>query len=283
MKINWYPGHIAKAKNTIKENLKLVDIVLEVRDARIPESSKPEALEKTFMGKPKLLVLNKKDLASSNLTEKWLNYYRRQGFYVSNFSKDAKKDVEKLTRLIDKCYDEGRKGRKKEKAVKVMVVGIPNVGKSTVLNQLCGRKVARTGAAPGITRGKQLVKLKDKIHLLDTPGVLLPEYEDKETGYKLAACEAIDIDVFPLEEICEWLFNKLKYIVPDELADRYKFENITTFPDFLEEVGKKRGALIKGGSIDYEKACKIFIQDFNRGKLGRVCLEDLEEMGLMEG
>ena len=266
MKLNWYPGHIAKAKKTIKENIKLVDIVLEVRDARIPESSMPEAIDDVTFNKAKIIVLNKKDLASENITLKWENYYKNLGYHVMGFSKDDKKDVEKLFGLINNFSS-------KSKILKLMIVGIPNVGKSTVLNQISRKKTARTGAAPGITRGKQWYKFKNRIHLLDTPGILLPEYDDLEVGYKLAVCEAIDINYFQLEEVAKWLFDNLKELLPEGLKERYKLEELPEFHFFLEEIGRKRGALAKGGEVDLEKASHVFIKDFNNGKLGKVSLE----------
>lgn len=277
MKLNWYPGHIAKAKKTIESNLKLIDLIVEVRDARIVESSKPEALTDFGKEKSRIVVLNKKDLASPDVTMAWIDYLNEQGVNVTDFSKDDKKDGEKIIKMINSLVSDEKSEAMSEKAIKLMIIGIPNVGKSTVLNQIIRKKTARTGALPGITRGKQWHKIKNKIHILDTPGILLPYYDNEEVGYSLAACEALDINVFPLDDVSNWLYKKLKSKAPENLKERFNLDELPEFSDFLEEVGKKRGALLKGGKIDLEKACTILIKDFNNGKLGRISLENVVE------
>lgn len=275
MKLEWYPGHIAKAKKTIESNLKLVDLILEVRDARIPESSRPQAIENIIGEKLRIILLNKKDLASEEITKEWESYFEELGLNVVSFSKDEKEDVNKIFNLIREQAKNKLQDKYRDRAVRVMVTGIPNVGKSTVLNQVIQKKGAKTGAAPGITRGKQWHKIKNKIYIMDTPGVLLPHNDDIEVGYKLVACEALDINLFPLEEVCKWLFEKLSQLAPGKIKERYKLETIPGFNEFIEEVGKKRGALVKGGEVHLEKVFSIFIKDFNSGKLGRISLEEI--------
>lgn len=274
MSIQWFPGHMAKAKRLLSDQLKWVDVVIELGDARLPESSRNPLLQELLGAKPKIILLNKSDLADPQWTEVWLKELRKttpvlavsatSGFGVG-------KIVPELERIVagknDRLASKGVRAR----SIRAMVVGIPNIGKSSLINQLIGSAKAKTGNKPGVTRGNQWIRIHEKVELLDTPGLLWPKFDDPEVGKKLAAAGAIRDEVLNLEELSEWLLGWLKEYYPNTLS-RYTKEVSTVT---LEEIGRSRGCLVKGGHVDLLKAAQIFLREFRSGTLGKVTLDHL--------
>ena len=277
--IQWFPGHMTKTKRMIKASLPLVDAVVEILDARIPESSKNPDLQSLIEGKPRIVILNKCDTADEASTQKWISWYRNQG--VAAIAADCRsgKGLNKfiptvkqvLADLIDKYESKGMKGR----VLHLMVVGIPNVGKSSFINRLAGQKKAKVEDRPGVTRTKQWVKLADDIELLDMPGVLWPKFEDMSVGEKLAFTGAVKDDVVDIETLACRLLYVLNDLYKSELTARFKIETEENEDGYelLKKVGKARGMLVSGGEINTERAAITVLDEFRGGKLGRITLE----------
>ena len=281
MDIQWYPGHMAKARKQVQQNLQLVDVVIELLDARIPASSRNPDINAILQGKPRLVVLNKADLADPIVTEAWLNYYRSEGLPTLAIDAHHGAGIKKMISLaekqalpaVQKFMAKGRLAR----LARCMVVGAPNVGKSMLINKLAGKKAARTGNRPGVTRGEQWIRLGGKLELLDTPGILWPKFEDQEVAYKLAATGAIKEQIYDPEEIClkmvHWLWDK----VPENLVQRYKLDNVDEISEniwtIIEKIGAYRGFFLAGKKIDVNKTAVFIIKEFREGKLGRHSLE----------
>lgn len=278
--IQWFPGHMAKTRRLISANLKLVDAVAEIVDARAPLSSRNPEMDFLTRGKPRLVILNKCDLADEKATQSWINYFKssgaeavaadcRSGRGVKNIIPAVRTKV--LAELIAKRKRSGMSGA----AVRLMVVGIPNVGKSTIINRLSGAKHAKAEDRPGVTRTKQWVRIGKSVELLDMPGVLWPKFEDQEAAVRLAFTGAISDDILDIETLAAKLLYFLAEGYPDSLKDRYKIESDTDMTGFelLEEVGRKRGMMISGGEINTERAAITVIDEFRSGKLGRITLE----------
>ncbi|GAW92831.1 ribosome biogenesis GTPase YlqF [Calderihabitans maritimus] len=282
MKIQWYPGHMVKAKQQLQESLKVVDLVIEVLDARIPKSSRNPDLAAFYGDRPCLLVLNKADLAEVEATEAWINYYRQKGFKAVAVSSLTGLGVSKI---LPACREVARPRLEKlrlkglrPRAVRAMVVGIPNVGKSSLINRLTGRAPARTGELPGVTRGKQWIRLRRDLELLDTPGVLWPKLTDAEIGFKLILVGTISELVYDEAEVATELVEFLQEHYPQVLSNRYRLGNLTSnAKKVLEQIGRKRGCLLPGGEVDYQKAGKILLRDFREGKLGRFTLDRIDK------
>jgi ribosome biogenesis GTPase A len=276
MSIQWFPGHMAKAKRLLIDQLKWVDVVLELADARIPVSSRNPMLHKLLGNKPRLLILNKLDLADPAWTAKWLNYLKASGpvYAVSATKKiGIKHIVPELERMVSaKQVRQAEKGIRPQ-MIKVMIVGIPNIGKSSLINQLTGGAQAKVGSKPGVTRGNQWVRIHKRVELLDTPGMLWPKFEDPEVGRKLAALGAIKDDVFDIEELAVWVINWLKLNSPDSLL-RYQVPDAEVS---LESLGRKRGCLIQGGRVDTLKAAQIFLRELREGQLGPITMDHFTE------
>lgn len=283
MQIQWFPGHMTKTKRMIEQRIKLVDVVIELADARLPESSRNPLLDSLVGHKPKIVILNKEDLADPVQTALWLKYFNEQGncrALAFNSTMGKKKLISELkTGLLELTAD--KRNRLAAKGVKMqtircMVVGIPNVGKSTFINILAGKKSAKTGDKPGVTRGEQWIKLEDGIELLDTPGILWHKFEDEEVGFRLAMAGSISDEVFDWEEGAFKLGQYLKEYYPKALKERYKLTDEEMALDawsMAEEIGRKRGFLLKGGKVDMQKTAKALIIDFRQGKIGRITLE----------
>lgn len=284
MQVQWFPGHMAKTRRMIEAQLKLVDVVIELVDARLPISSRNPLLDELVKErKPRIIILNKEDLADPKRTNYWVNYFNKQSecralafdatvgkkLIVSKL-KEALLDLTKAKRerLISKGV--------RKQTVRCMIVGIPNVGKSTFINILVGKKSAKTGDKPGVTRGTQWIKLEDDIELLDTPGILWPKFEGPEIGFRLAVSGAVNDDVFNLEDGAFQLLADLKEKYPDLLQTRYKLTDEQMQGETLaimEQIAHNRGCLVKGGVIDYLKTARIIITEFRHGQIGRITLD----------
>lgn len=278
IRIQWFPGHMAKAHRMIKENLKLVDVVIELLDARIPISSGNPVIQDVIGSKPRVIVLNKADLADPEWNDKWLEYYRNAGLKAvlmeATTGKGANQLIKKVTESVgDKFAAMAAKGVN-PRSIRAMILGIPNVGKSSLINRLLGTATVKTGDKPGVTRGKQWIKIGKNLELLDTPGVLWPKFEDPQVAFHLAVSGAINEDVFDADKVALQLAIFLKETHPACLSERY---NLATLPDAAEEIlaaiGAKRGCLRSGGVVDYEKVTRILLHEFKAGKLGRFTLD----------
>lgn len=278
MLIQWFPGHMAKTKRLITEHLKAVDLVAELLDARIPSSSANPMISELTAGKPRIVILNKSDLADPAETERWVAHYRAGGLAAIPLDSTSPKSRKVLLRtiyetaqpVIQKWQRRGLRNR----PVRLMILGIPNVGKSTLINRLAGTKAARTANTPGHTRGKQWVRLQDGLDLLDTPGVLWPKFEDQTAAMRLAATGAIAGDVFDPDEIVPALMETLAERTPDVLKEKYGIEDIHVDPQLLiEAAGRRRGCLLPGGHVDFGRAQQAILFDFRNGRLGRITLD----------
>ena len=265
--INWYPGHMAKTKRLIKENLSLIDIVYEIIDARMPYSSKIEDSEEIIKSKPKILIMTKYDLCDKKETDKWINYYKEKGYNILSLNLEGNVNLKPLINLTLEVMENINQKRVasglKIRKVRALVVGIPNVGKSTLINRLAGKKVTNIGNKPGITKNLSWIRVNDNIELLDTPGILWPKLKDK--ALNLASFTAIKEEVLPLFEVAEYILKMLEKYYPDILKTRYTEKLNDDIIVTLEEVGKKRGCLIKGGEVDYDKVIALIINDVKNG------------------
>lgn len=276
--IQWYPGHMAKARRLVQENLRLVDVVIELLDARIPLSSRNPMIDEILGKKPRLVVLNKADLADESITEKWRSFLTTSTSKVVDLDSVSGRGFSEVYPTVQTLFaDQKAKllamGRR-PRAVRCMVVGIPNVGKSSFINRLSKRKSAKTGNTPGLTKGKQWIKINRDFELLDTPGILWPKFADQEVGYKLAATGAIKEHILNIEEVALYLLKLLQQLNPSGIATRYKLDQLAEEPlDLLNQIGAKRGLLVSGGLVDTHKAAVLVLKEFREGKLGRVSLE----------
>ncbi|MCY9518034.1 ribosome biogenesis GTPase YlqF [Paenibacillus apiarius] len=285
MSIQWFPGHMTKARRQIQEKLKLIDVAIELLDARLPMSSRNPMINDILLNKPRLIVMNKSDLADPDMNARWLKSFRGEGHAAiavdaSTGSNVSQIPAEARKLLQEKIQRQIAKGMK-PRPVRALIVGIPNVGKSTLINKLAGRTVAATGDRPGVTKGQQWIRVGTEMELLDTPGILWPKFEDQEVGYRLAATGAIREEILNVEDIA---FYALKYLSShywERLAERYGLEQRpadTDNPDeilsIMEDIGRKRGCLMGGGRIDLEKASGVILRELRAGKMGRITLEE---------
>lgn len=280
--LNWYPGHMAKTRRLLEENVRLIDVVIEILDARIPYSSRNPNFDDIVSKKPRLFVLNKYDLADKQVVDKWINFYKNSGISVLPVSCLSGTGINKISPAIfelakEKTEKYAEKGVKK--SVKVMIIGIPNVGKSTLINRLVGKAAAKTGDRPGVTKAKQWIRLKDGLELLDTPGILPPKFEDQNVALKLAFTGAIRDEIMEIEEIASSLLEYLRDNYCELLYDRYRISDISLLNGYeiLDKIGRKRGCLISGGEIDETRAANIVLEDFRSLKIGKITLEKAEE------
>lgn len=280
--INWFPGHMARARRILSENLKLVDVVIEIVDARIPFSSRNPEIDKVLLNKPRVIIGNKKDLSDPKMNGFWKNYYASKGikvYYTDCKSGNGVKDVvlavkEAMAEKFQRFEDKGRRAP----IIRVMTVGIPNVGKSSLINKIVGKNAAVTGDKPGVTRNKQWLRINPEISLLDTPGLLWPKFEDQRCAYRLAATGAIKNDVLDVQDIAIFLLEYLADNYPEMLLEKYgiKKDDIIIPTDYLTLCGRKRGCLIKGGEVDTYRAAGIVLDDFRSGKIGKITLDGRE-------
>ncbi|SFP06860.1 ribosome biogenesis GTPase YlqF [Salibacterium halotolerans] len=278
MTIQWYPGHMEKAKRQVAEQLKRVDAAVELVDARIPFSSRNPMLDQILQDKPRVVVLTKSDMADPDVSAQWLRFYEAQGAEAVTLnalqSKGAKPVIDKAEKVTAPIFDKMKQKGIRPRAIRAMILGIPNVGKSTVINRLVGRKTAKTGDKPGITKAQQWLKVGNKMELLDTPGILWPKFEDQMVGYRLAATGAIKDERLDLEDIALYLTRLLKERYPQALKERYRIEELPADDhDLFTQIGSKRGCLQPGGYVDEEQCAALILREFRDGKLGRLSLE----------
>ena len=280
MNLQWYPGHMTKTRRQIQEDLKLIDVVLEVIDARAPVSSRNPDFDALFAGKPRIVVINKTDLANPDATKAWKIWYAVKAKAVIESNSLTGAGISQIPAaarqaVADRLERDAARGR--QRPVRMMVVGIPNAGKSSVINRLCGRASAKTGDRPGVTRGKQWVRLKNGLELLDTPGILWPKFDDERTALHLAYIGSIKDEIMDTETLCCSLLEFLRDNYPEALSQRYKLEGIDLTAlagyEILGTVAKKRGFVVSGGELDTLRAANIVLDEFRAAKIGRVTLE----------
>lgn len=278
--VQWFPGHMTKARKIITENLKLVDAVIELLDARIPYSSANPMLQEIISGKPRVVALNKADLADPVITRKWVDYFTQQGIKAVSIDSMTGKGTKQLVQAVEDMAREKTekllsKGVIKPRAARVMILGIPNVGKSSLINRLAGAVKAKAADKPGVTRAKQWIRIGKNLELLDTPGILWPKFEDMTVGLKLAFTGAINDEAIDKEQVVAVFLETMAKLYPERLRERYKLiDELPEQPmELLELVGRKRGCLVKGGAVDLDKAQRIVFTDFRSGKLGVVSLD----------
>lgn len=276
--LQWYPGHMAKTRRLIEENLKFIDVVVEILDARIPFSGRNPHFDDIIKNKPRLLVLNKSDLADKNRTKLWIEWYAAQNLKVIPISCATGTGIntvlnEARTLIKNKIDREKEKGR--NRTLKIMMVGIPNVGKSTLINRLIGKASTKTGDRPGVTRGKQWLRIKGDTELLDTPGILSPKFDDQSVAIKLAYTGAIKDEIMNTELLSYSLCDYLRNNYPEALCSRYKLDSIEGLEGYeiLEKIGRKRGFVISGGEIDMERAANMILDELRSAKIGNITLE----------
>ena len=279
--INWYPGHMAKTKREIKEKLPLIDVVYEVVDARMPISSKVIDIDDIIKNKPRILIMTKYDMCDKSQTDKIIKYYKEKGYSVVPVDLIKNTNVNLIIKETSKVSDiinveRKKKGLKPKQSVRALVIGAPNVGKSTLINRLVGKKKTVTGNKPGVTKQLSWIRVGSNIELLDTPGILWPKLENQEHAYNLAALSSVKEEVVDLQDLSFYILHKLNELYPNYLEKRY---GITTVSDdiitTLEEIGNRRGAKISGGEIDYDKVYSIIIRDLKEGLIGPITLDRL--------
>ena len=277
MHFQWYPGHMTKAKRMMQENIKLIDLIIELVDARVPLSSRNPDIDELGKNKARLIILNKSDLAEERWNEAWTEYFKKKGFHVVKVNSRKGGGVKSVQSVIQEaCKAKIERDRKRgilNRPVRAMVVGIPNVGKSTFINSLAGKAAAKTGYKPGVTKGKQWIRLNKQVELLDTPGILWPKFEDQTVGLRLALIGSIKDEVLQTEELAAELIRFLEADYPGVLENKY---NITADPDpyvMLGRIAESRHCLVRGNELDTEKAAMLLMDDFREGKLGRLTLE----------
>lgn len=278
MNIQWYPGHMTKAKRAMKEDVKLVDLVIELVDARAPLASRNPDIDSLAAGKGRVILLNKADLASEKANAAWIIYFESQGFQVMKIDARAKATLKQLNALIQEaCKEKIERDRRRgilNRPVRAMVVGIPNVGKSTFINSFAGKAAAKTGNKPGVTKGNQWIRLNKQVELLDTPGILWPKFEDQRVGLLLAFLGSINDEILEKDELASELADYLRNITPGLLKERYGIEEDGKKPyELLDEIAAARACLTKGGVNDLTKAARLLLDEFRGGKLGRITLE----------
>ena len=280
--IQWFPGHMAKAKREIKEHIKQVDLVIELKDARIPYSSTNPMVDEIVGNKPRLILLNKSTLADPKVTKLWQDYYKNKGILsldIDSISNYNVKNIVKYANLALKDLFESREKKGiKSKTIKALIIGIPNVGKSTLINTLAKRKAVKVGDKPGVTKSQTWIKVTDDLFLLDTPGILWPKFEDQIVGLKLAMAGSIKDEILDMEFICAEAIKYLSNKYPEYLKSRFNLEELDENPyKVMEEIGKKRGCFVKGGEIDYDRVRTIFMNELRGNKIGAMSYEVPEE------
>lgn len=275
--IQWFPGHMAKAQREVEQYLKLVDLVIELADARVPYSSRNPVIKNMIQDKPSILLLMKNDLADDNRTNEWLNKFKKKDIKTVCVNANNQNDIQHVIQAVREVGKERleslRKRGVESKVIRAMIVGIPNVGKSTLINRLANRKVTRIGARPGITKRQQWIKIRSELELLDTPGILWPKFDDEIIGKRLAAIGTIKDDLIPEQDIAAFILQHLMAYYEGRIEKRYQVEETEDMWELFTQIGKRRGALESGGRVNFDKVSEIVINDFRDGKLGNVTLE----------
>lgn len=275
--INWYPGHMKKTRELIQENLKMVDLVIEVTDARIPVSSRNPIIDNLVKNKQRIIVLNKSDLSDSAANEAWAEEFRKDGSIVLQMNCMSGQGVNQLFKTLNRLQDEKNKNQIRKKSLRMMIVGVPNVGKSSLINRMTGKKSAKTGDKPGVTKGKQWLALENGMQLLDTPGILWPKFEDPKVGLNLAFCGSIKDEILDMATLALELIKVLSADYPYLLMERYKLDDISADGlENMEAIALKRGFILPGKRIDYERCAKTVLDEFRGGKIGRITLEKVQ-------
>lgn len=277
MNYQWYPGHMTKAKRQMQEDIKLIDLVVELVDARVPFSSRNPDIDELGKNKYRLILMNKSDLADPKKTAVWTEYFRSKGYFVVSLDARTRGNMKQITdAIMEACKEKIERDRKrgiKNRPVRAMVVGIPNVGKSTFINSYAGRACAKTGNKPGVTKGKQWIRLSKEVELLDTPGILWPKFEDQMVGLRLALIGSINDEILNTDELAMSLIGLLCETYPGMLSARYGVDESARALDILYGIAKNRNLLLKGSELDYSRAAAMLIDDFRSGALGRITLE----------
>lgn len=281
--INWYPGHMKKTRELIQENLKAVDIVIEVVDARIPISSRNPVIDDIIRNKNRIIILNKSDLSDSEANEEWVKFFKKQGNDVLPMNCMTGNGVSHLLKLLLIKQEEKNEGKTRKRPLRIMIVGVPNVGKSSLINRLLGKKSAKTGNKPGVTRGKQWLNLENDMQLLDTPGILWPKFEDPKVGLNLAFCGSIKDEILDVATLALELIKVLQAEYPELLKNRYKLTELGDMPlDTMEKIAEKRGFIKSGNRIDYERTGRTLMDEFRAGMIGKITLEKVDKCILVE-
>ena len=277
MQVQWYPGHMTKAKRMMQENIKLIDLVIELVDARAPLSSKNPDIDELGKNKFRLILLNKADLSSEKGNAMWTKYFEEKGYFVVKINSRSGAGMKQISATImEACKEKIERDRKRgilNRPIRAMVVGIPNVGKSTFINSFAGKAAAKTGNKPGVTKGAQWIRLNKQVELLDTPGILWPKFEDQAVGVKLAMLGSVNDEILNIDELAVELINLLNKYFPDAIANRYEIEAQEEPVCVLQEIAKARACLLKGNELDISKAANILIDDFRSGRLGKLTIE----------
>lgn len=275
--IQWFPGHMAKARREIEENLKLVDVVIELVDARAPYASMNPMLQELIQNKTKIVLLMKNDLADPVRTKEWVTYFEKNDIVSLPVNVNNKQDITKVIELVNEKGLEQQKKRIEKgiqkRTVRALIAGVPNVGKSTLINRLANKRIAKIGDRPGVTKQQQWIKVKQQFELLDTPGILWPKFEEESIGMKLAAIGTIKYELVPTQDVAAFVINYLDTYYRENLFKRYKLKDHEDMWDTFVHIGKQRGALESGGHVNFDKVAEIVLQDFRTGRLGNITLE----------
>lgn len=281
MNYQWYPGHMTKARRMMQENIKLIDLVIELVDARIPISSRNPDIDELGKGKSRIILLNKSDLADPVWNKKWVEYFAAKGMGVLEINSRTGMGIKSIQGLVQEvCKEKIERDRKRgivNRPVRAMVVGIPNVGKSTFINSFAGKACAKTGNKPGVTKGKQWIRLNKGLELLDTPGILWPKFEDQQVGLRLAFIGSIKDEIMNLEELAAELISFMQDAYPGVLAEKYTINEKQNSYSVLEAIAESRHCLVRGNELDTAKAAGMLLDDFRNGRLGRITLEFVKE------
>lgn len=277
MNYQWYPGHMTKARRMMQEDIRLIDLVIELTDARAPYSSRNPDIDELGKNKARLILLNKSDLADEQMNESWSEYFREKGYFTAKINARSGAGMKQIQGIIQEaCREKTERDRKRgilNRPVRAMVVGIPNVGKSTFINTFAGKACTKTGNKPGVTKGKQWIRLNKNVELLDTPGILWPKFEDQSVGQKLAVIGSIRDEILQAEELAIWVLGFLQEQYPGRLSERYQVDESCALPELMERIAFARGCKQKGERPDFLKAAQLIMDDLRSGRLGRVTLE----------
>lgn len=277
MHFQWYPGHMTKAKRAMQEDIKLIDVVIELVDARIPYSSKNPDIDTLAANKSRILLLNKCDMADPSTLQKWIQYYESKGYLALGITAKKKNELKQVNALIQKaCQEKIERDRKRgilNRPVRAMIVGIPNVGKSTFINSFAGKACTKTGNKPGVTKGKQWIRINKQVELLDTPGILWPKFEDQTVGQHLAFIGSIKDELIQSVDLALDLIEFLTSAYPGTLQQQYEIDETKESADILKEVAVNRGCMKKGNELDYDKAAFMILDDFRNARMGRITIE----------